>query len=116
MSLHLLVPFRWARRVWALPFLTVLCPSARYAPYVQRGRRHKSLVGRARGLIGQVRRWLPGHALTVVADSGYAAIELLTWCQRLAFVLPLVYVGSLLLQERKLHLGWGGISFFLSSG
>ena len=83
LSLHLLVPVRWARRVWALPFLTALCPSARYAPSVQRGRRHKPLVQRARGLIGQAARWLPGRALTVVADSGYAAIGLLAWCQRL---------------------------------
>ena len=76
------MPVRWARRVWALPFLTALCPSARYAPYVARGRRHKSLVERARGLIGQATRWLPGRALVVVADSGYAALELLAWCQR----------------------------------
>ena len=90
LSLHLLVPIRWAKRVWALPFLTALCPSARYAPYVQRGRRHKPLVERARGLIGQVRRWLPKQALTVVADSGYAAIELLAWCQHLPAPVTLV--------------------------
>ena len=29
-----------------------------------------------------------------------------------AFVLPLVYVGTILLQEHKFHFGWGGISFF----
>jgi DDE superfamily endonuclease len=29
----------WAGRVWALPFLTALCPSERY--HQQRGRRHK---------------------------------------------------------------------------
>ena len=52
LSLHLLVPIRWARRVWALPFLTALCPSARHAPYAAKGRAHKSLVQRARGLIG----------------------------------------------------------------
>ena len=83
LSLHLLVPVVWAKRVWALPFLSALCPSARYAPYVTKGRRHKSLLERARGLIGQAARWLPGRALTVVADSGYAAIELLAWCQQL---------------------------------
>jgi hypothetical protein len=44
MSLALLVPVRWAGRVWALPFLTALCPSERYGPYVQRGRRHKPLA------------------------------------------------------------------------
>ena len=90
LSLHLLVPVRWAKRVWALPFLTALCPSARYAPYVARGRRHKSLVQRARGLLGQAVRWLPGRALTVVADSGYAAIELLAWCQHLPAPVTLI--------------------------
>ena len=90
LSLHLLVPIRWARRVWALPFLTTLCPSARYAPYAAKGRRHKSLVERARGLIGQATRWLQGRALVVVADSGYAAIELLAWCQRLPAPVTLI--------------------------
>jgi hypothetical protein len=84
MSVALLVPVRWAARVWALPFLTALCPSERYGPYVQRGRRHKPLVERARGLLGQVRRWLPDRALIVVADGGYAALELLAWCVRQA--------------------------------
>jgi hypothetical protein len=79
-----LVPVRWAARVWALPFLSALCPSERYAPYVRRGRRHKPLVERARGLIGQVRRWLPDRALIVVADGGYAALEFLAWCARQA--------------------------------
>lgn len=83
LSLHLLAPVRWAKRVWALPFLTTLCPSERYVPYVQRGRRHKPLTERARGLIGQARRWLRERALIVVADSGYAALELLAWCARL---------------------------------
>jgi len=62
-NLHLLAPIRWTRRVWALPFLTALCPSARYAPYTQKGRRHKPLTERARGLIGQARRWLCPIAL-----------------------------------------------------
>ena len=80
MSLAVLTPVRWAARVWALPFLTALCPSERYGPYVRRGRRHKPLVERARGLIGQVRRWLPERALIVVADTGYAALGFLAWC------------------------------------
>jgi hypothetical protein len=84
MNLALLVPVSWAARVWALPFLTALCPSERYAPYVRRGRRHKPLVERARGLIGQVRRWLPDRMLAVVADSSYAALEFLAWCARQA--------------------------------
>jgi len=84
MCVALLVPVRWAARVWALPFLTAPCPSERYGPYVQRGRHHKPLVERARGLLGQVRRWLPERALIVVADSSYAALELLAWCARQA--------------------------------
>src|SRR5690242_20629760 len=84
MCVALLAPVGWAARVWALPFLTALCPSERYAPYVRRGRRHKPLPERARGLIGQMRRWLPDRALIVVADSSYAALELLAWCVRQA--------------------------------
>jgi hypothetical protein len=39
----LLVEIPWASRVWALPFLSALAPSERYA--AQRGKRHKSLSG-----------------------------------------------------------------------
>jgi hypothetical protein len=84
MSVAVLAPVNWAARVWALPFLTTLCPSERYGPYVQRGRRHKPLAERARGLLGQVRRWLPDRALIVVADSSYAALDFLAWCARQA--------------------------------
>ena len=40
--LMLLVEIPWASRVWALPFLSVLAPSERYA--AQRGRRHKKIT------------------------------------------------------------------------
>jgi hypothetical protein len=65
----------WARRVWALPFLTALCPSARY--HQQRGQRHKSLPQWAGQLIGLIHRWLPGREMVVVTDSSYAVLELL---------------------------------------
>jgi hypothetical protein len=84
MSVALLAPVHWAARVWALPFLTALCPSERYGPDARRGRRHKPFVERARGLIGQLRRWLPHRALIVVAASSYAALEWLAWCARQA--------------------------------
>ena len=74
-SLHLLARVPWAGRVWALPFLTVLAPSERYAQ--ERGRRHKTLPDWGRQLIRQLRRWLPDRALVVVADSTDAALELL---------------------------------------
>jgi hypothetical protein len=65
----------WAGRVWALPFLTVLCPSERY--HRERKRRHKALPEWAGQMMGVIRRWLPGREVVVVADSSYAAIELL---------------------------------------
>jgi hypothetical protein len=65
----------WAGRVWALPFLTALCPSEHY--HQQRGQRHKTLPEWAGQLVGLLHRWLPGREVVVVADSSYAVIELL---------------------------------------
>lgn len=75
LSLMLLVDIPWAQRVWALPFLTVLAPSERYNQ--EQGHRHKTLTDWGRQMILQVRRWLPRRELFVVADSGFAALELL---------------------------------------
>jgi hypothetical protein len=73
--LMLLVPIPWAGRVWALPFLTALAPSERFA--AQRGARHKPVPTWARQLIRLVHRWLPERRLVIVGDRGYAALELL---------------------------------------
>src|ERR671930_2224352 len=70
-----LTPIAWAQRVWALPFLTVLCPSERF--YEQHGRRHQTLLERAWQSIRLVRRWLPDRELVFVSDSSFAALELL---------------------------------------
>lgn len=83
-GLHLITRIPWAKRTWALPFLTALAPSGNYPSYTQATRRHKPLSERARSLIGQAQRWLPGRELIVVADGGYAVLDLLAWCQRLA--------------------------------
>jgi hypothetical protein len=77
--LMLLVPLPWAGRVWALPFLTALAPSERYDQ--ERGRRHKTLVDWARQMLLLLRRWWPDRAIIAVADSSYAALELLAACQ-----------------------------------
>ncbi len=71
----LLAPVPFAGKVWALPFLTALAPSERYAQ--AQGRRHKPLTERARLLLLLLARWLPGRRVIAVADSSYAAIELL---------------------------------------
>jgi DDE superfamily endonuclease len=72
----LLVPVPWARRVWALPFLTALC---RPADKVMR-RRHKTSVDWVRQMMQQVRRWLPGRTLVLVVDGGFAAVSLALAC------------------------------------
>ena len=61
--------------MWALPFLTVLCPSERY--YIERGRTHRSLTERARQALHRVRRWSRRRENVVVADSRFAALALL---------------------------------------
>jgi hypothetical protein len=71
----LLCEVSWANRIWALPFLTVLCPSERL--YHERGLKHQTLVERAWQVIQIVCRWLPNRALVFVADSSFAVIQLL---------------------------------------
>jgi len=81
LSLMLLVSIPWAKRVWALPFLTVLAPSERY--YQGRKRAHKKLTAWAQQALLQVRRWLPTRDLVIVADSSFAVIPLLARLRRL---------------------------------
>ena len=75
LSLMLLVPVSWADRVWALPFLTVLCPSERY--YHARGRTHQPLLVRAQQMLRLLARWLPTRRLVVVADHAFSALAFL---------------------------------------
>jgi hypothetical protein len=77
----LLTPIAWANRVWALPCLTVLCPSERF--YAQRGRRHQPLTERAWQMIRLIVHWLPGREVAWVADSSFAVLELLDKVQTL---------------------------------
>jgi hypothetical protein len=75
----LLVPIPWARRVWALPFLTALAPSERYNR--EHGRRYKALTDWAGQLLLVVRRWWPERPIVAVADTTYAALEFLARCR-----------------------------------
>jgi hypothetical protein len=79
----LLVPVPWARRVWALPFLTALCWPAEKSPQ----RRHKTSVDWVRQMIKQVRRWLPGRKLVLGVDGGFAAVSLALACVKQQVVL-----------------------------
>jgi len=82
LSLMLLVNIPWAKRVWALPFLTLLAPSERY--YAQKRRAHKTLTDWARQGLLQLRRWLPRREIIVVADASFAVIALLGQMRQLA--------------------------------
>lgn len=88
MCLALLAPIPWSGRVWALPFLTVLCPSERY--HKERGKRHKKLTDWARQMALQLSRWLGGWKIVLTGDTTYSCIDLLastqafvTWVTRL---------------------------------
>jgi hypothetical protein len=80
-SLQWLARVPWAERVWALPFSTVLAPSERY--HQERGQRPKTLPDWGRQMLLQLRRWLPERSLVAVADSTYAALDLLAAGARL---------------------------------
>src|SRR3954469_2802521 len=90
-SLQVLAPVPWAQRVWALPFFTVLAPSERY--HQERGQRHKTLPDWGRQILLQLRRWLPDRYVVAVADSTYAALDLLAACTQLSS--PVVVITRL---------------------
>lgn len=75
LSAMLLVQLPWAGRLLALPFLTMLAPSQRF--YAGSPRPPKALLDWARQAALQIRRWLPGRSIVLVADSAFAAIEFL---------------------------------------
>ena len=87
----LLVEVPWASRVWALPFLSALAPSERYA--AKRGRRHKKITEWAWQLLLQVRRWYPQREIVAVADRAYASLKLLDRCRSLRN--PITFVTRL---------------------
>ena len=87
----LLVEIPWASRVWALPFLSALAPSERYA--AKRGRRHKKITEWAWQLLLVVRRWYPQREIVAVADRAYASLKLLERCRKLGN--PITFVTRL---------------------
>ncbi len=78
----LLVEVPWASRVWALPFLSALAPSERYA--AERGKRHKKITEWAWQLLLVLRRWYPEREIVAVADRAYASLKLLSRCRSLS--------------------------------
>jgi hypothetical protein len=87
----LLVEVPWASRVWALPFLSVLAPSERYA--AKRGRGHKKITEWAWQLLLVLRRWYPHREIVAVADRAYASLKLLDRCRKLRK--PITFISRL---------------------
>lgn len=67
----------WLKRLWALPFLTVLAPSAGYAKWHKQGK-HKKLTDWARQMVYQTHRWLKVYPLVFLGDNAYSAKALLS--------------------------------------
>jgi len=101
-SMALLVPVPWSKRVWALPFLTVLAPSKKTNH--ANGKRHKTSIDWIGQMIGQVRRWLPERQIVLVVDGGLSAIKLGQRC--MGYANPVTYVSRLRLDAGLYH--WPG--------
>ena len=74
LSFMLLSPLPWLPGIKALPIMTLLAPSERWAR--QKGRRHKPLTERARQGMLVLLRWLPGRSVIFVGDSSFGTHEL----------------------------------------
>jgi hypothetical protein len=89
--LTLLAEVPWASRVWALPFLSTLAYSERYAK--EQGKRHKPFTEWAWQLLLLVRRWHSERKIVAVADRTYASLKLLDRCRRLSN--PITFITRL---------------------
>ena len=69
----------WSRRHWALPFLTVPCPTP--AVSARLGKRQRTVPARAATLIRLIRRWQPDRPLVLIGDSGYGVVALARTCR-----------------------------------
>jgi hypothetical protein len=74
-----LVRVPWSSRPWALPFLTVPCPTP--AVSARLGKRHRTVPARAATLIRLIRRWQPDRPLVLTGDSGYGVVALARTCR-----------------------------------
>jgi hypothetical protein len=81
LSVALLVPVPWSRRLWACPVLTV--PVLAPATSAKLGKPHRTTIDRAQTLIRLVHRWQPGREVVLIGDGGFAATALGQTCRAL---------------------------------
>jgi hypothetical protein len=74
-----LVRVPWSSRPWALPCLTVPCPTP--AVSARLGKRQRTVPERAARLIRLIRRWQPTRRLVVTGDSGDGVVALARTCR-----------------------------------
>lgn len=77
-SMMVLVNLPVVNRVWALPFLTVLCWPDNKNP--KSGKPHKSSIDIVGILIRLVVRWLPNRMVVLVVDGAFSAVKLALIC------------------------------------
>jgi DDE superfamily endonuclease len=70
----LVVNVSWARRAWALPFLTLTAPSP--AVSLRLKRRHRTVIDRLGQVVRVLRYWFPDRRLVMVNDGGLCAHKL----------------------------------------
>jgi hypothetical protein len=73
-AMMVVVKLPWSKRIFALPFLTVLAFSQKANQ--ARGKKHKTSVDLARQMCYQLRKWLPQMVIRLVADGGFASAQL----------------------------------------
>jgi hypothetical protein len=73
----LIIKLPWSNRYWALPFMTVLCPSKKHDE--QNGIKHKSSVERAKQLVYIISRLLK-RSWILLGDGGFACVSLGNAC------------------------------------
>ncbi|HXG94967.1 MAG TPA: transposase, partial [Blastocatellia bacterium] len=76
LSLMVMVKLPWSSRVWALPFLSLLCR----AEEKERKRKHKSSIDILMICVGLILRWLPERTIALVLDGAFAAVKLALVC------------------------------------
>jgi hypothetical protein len=95
-SMMLLVQVPWSRRVWALPFLTVLAPHEKTNRAM--GKRHKTSIDWVQQMTTQVRHWLPKRQIILVTDGGLIAVKLGLRCKH--YRQPMTLISRLHLNIR----------------
>jgi hypothetical protein len=78
LSFCLIIKFPWARRPWALPFLTMLQYSKDY--HEKRGRSHHTTLYYVKMATRLLRRWLRKRSWIVLGDGGFASVEMAQSC------------------------------------